>query len=63
MNKDIIHIKPSYGLYLKRVSTGIASPGIDLIWDKVLKNGPSKICGKRPLRNLKDKQTTFLQIF
>ena len=21
-------------------------------WDKVLKNGPSKICGKQPLKNL-----------
>ena len=23
------------------------------IWDKVFKNGPSEICGRRPLRNLK----------
>ena len=24
-----------------------------LIWDKVFKNGPSKICGRQPLKNLK----------
>ena len=23
------------------------------IWDKVFKNGPSKICGRQPLKNLK----------
>ena len=23
-----------------------------LTWDKVLKNGPSKICGRQPLKNL-----------
>ena len=23
-------------------------------WDKVFKNGPSKICGRRPLKNLKE---------
>ena len=22
-------------------------------WDKALKNGPSKICGRQPLKNLK----------
>ena len=36
-------------------------------WDKVLKNGPSKICGRQPLKNLKGygllKQTISLQIF
>ena len=24
-----------------------------IIWDKVFKIGPSKICGKQPLKNLK----------
>ena len=24
-----------------------------IIWDKVFKNGPSKICGRQPLKNLK----------
>ena len=24
-----------------------------IIWDKVFKNGPSKICGREPLKNLK----------
>ena len=23
------------------------------LWDKVFKNGPSKICGRQPLKNLK----------
>ena len=36
-------------------------------WDKVFKNEPSKICSKRPLKNLKGyglhKQTMSLQIF
>ena len=36
-------------------------------WDKVLKNGPSKICGRQPLKNLKGygllKQTISLQFF
>ena len=26
-------------------------------WDKVLKNGPSKICGRQPLKNLKADHT------
>ena len=36
-------------------------------WDKVFKNGPSKICGRQPLKKLKGygllKQTISLQIF
>ena len=24
-----------------------------IIWDKVFKNGPSKICGRQPLKNFK----------
>ena len=28
--------------------------GID-IWDKVFKSGPSRICGRQPLKNLKGK--------
>ena len=24
------------------------------IWDKLFKNGPSKICGRQPLKNLKE---------
>ena len=36
-------------------------------WDKVFKIGPSKICGKQPLKDLKGygllKQTISLQIF
>ena len=37
------------------------------IWDKLFRNGPSKTCGKQPLKNLKDlvclKQTLHLQLF
>ena len=34
------------------------------IWDKVFKSGPSKICGKQPLKDLKLlKRTKSLQIF
>ena len=25
-----------------------------VIWDKIFKNGPSKICGRQPLKNLKE---------
>ena len=36
-------------------------------WDKVFKSGRSKICGRKPLKNLKGygllKHTIFLQIF
>ena len=36
-------------------------------WDKVFKNGPSKICGRQPLKSLKEygllKQTISPQIF
>ena len=33
------------------------------IWLKAFKNGPSKICGRQPLKDLKRKQTISLQIF
>ena len=36
-------------------------------WDKVFKNGPNKICGRQPVKNLKGhallKQTISFQIF
>ena len=36
-----------------------------VVWEKVLKNGPSKICGRQPLKDLKGhgllKQTISLQ--
>ena len=36
-------------------------------WDKVFKNGPSKICGREPLKNVEGfdllKQTIYLQSF
>ena len=32
------------------LSAGI---GLTLKWDKVFKNGPSQICGRQPLKNLK----------
>ena len=38
-----------------------------MLRNKIFKNGPSNICGKQPLRNLKNygllKQTILLQIF
>ena len=38
-----------------------------IIWDKVFKSGPSKVCGRKPLKNLKGygllKQTISLQVF
>ena len=40
---------------------------MSIIWDKVFKNGPSKICGGQPLKNLKGygllQQIISLQIF
>ena len=38
-----------------------------IIWEKVFKNGPSKICGRQPIKTLKGygllKQAISLQIF
>ena len=40
---------------------------VSYTWDKVFKNGPSKICERQPLKNLKRyallKQTISFQIF
>ena len=40
---------------------------LSIIWDKVFKNRPSKLCGRQPLKNLKGygklKQTISLQSF
>ena len=33
------------------------------IWDKLFKNGPIKICGRQPLKNLKEYGLLTLQIF
>ena len=33
--------------------TPITSFRLISIWDKVFKNGPSEICGRQPLKNLK----------
>ena len=35
---------------------------LKLLWDKVFKNGPSKICGRQPLKNLKG-YGSFLNTF
>ena len=41
----------------KKIKLGIdilSQPNVfNLIWDKVFKNGSSKICGRQPLKNLK----------
>ena len=52
---------------LAKFDTTTSIVAIQTIWDKVSKSGPSKICGRQPLKYLKGygvfKQTTFLQIF
>ena len=35
------------------VLKGLKAPSVKIIWDKAFKNGPSKICGRQPLRNSK----------
>ena len=37
----------SLGSVLKRLK----APSVKIIWDKAFKNGPSKICGRQPLKN------------
>ena len=32
---------------------GLKAPSVKIIWDIVFKNGPSKICGRQPLKNSK----------
>ena len=52
-----------------RYETGFEKTLSDIpyIWDKVFQSGPSKICGRQPLKNLKGygllKWTISLQIF
>ena len=45
----------------------VEGEGKIVIWDKVFKNGPSKICGRQPFKKLKGygllKQTISLQTF
>ena len=52
-----LHISGRYINYTETVR-----PRQPIKWDKVLKNGPSKICGGQPLKILL-KQTISLQIF
>ena len=41
--------------HIKTIGQIVTSPNIVLnIWVKVFKNGPSKICGRQPLKNLKE---------
>ena len=51
----------------KPITQSRVSLGIFYKWVKVFKNGPSKICGKQPLKKLKEyglpKQTIPLQTF
>ena len=37
----------------KGQSTDSTNVKVKVIWDKVFKNGQSKICGRQPLKNLK----------
>ena len=58
---------PKISQSLKRDSKTLRTPILKNIWDKVFKNGLSKICGRQLLKNLKwyglPKQTISLQIF
>ena len=36
--------------------------GLTNTWNKVFKNGPNKICGKQPLKNLKGIWSTFMPL-
>ena len=45
----------------KLTKSKINNKNYKTIWDKVFKNGPSKFCGRQPLKTLK--QTIPLQIF
>ena len=51
----------------KKWSSVNAHSKVSIIWDKVFKNGPSKICGRQPLKSLKGygllMQTISLQTF
>ena len=42
-----------WGIYLSIQSCGILVLTDGLLWGKVFKNRPSKICGRRPLKKLK----------
>ena len=45
-----------YGLYIRIyhiVNVFLLNNRTIKIWDKILNNGPSKICGRQPLKNLK----------
>ena len=45
-----------YRIAIKCITKEVRSllpPNGKNIWDEVFKNGPSKICGRQPLKNLK----------
>ena len=46
-----------YRIAIKCITKEVRSllpPNGKNIWDEVFKNGPSKICGRQPLKNLKE---------
>ena len=42
-----------FGNVREATTTRVLSFILNNIWDKLFKNGPSKICGRQPLKNLK----------
>ena len=40
-------------LWFETVAMKLVANSLNFIWDKVFKNGPGKICGRQPLKNLK----------
>ena len=51
VGKPVIQNRPN--VFLKMYLPARVSLIARIIWDKVFKNGPSKICGRQPLKNLK----------
>ena len=51
--KTVIMIASSFSYYQEIIKRGNLESLSKDLWVKVFKNGPSKICGRQPLKNLK----------
>ena len=51
--KHIYHNLQMGQLCLKILIPYLENPSEETTWDEVFKNGPSEICGREPLKNLK----------
>ena len=63
-----VHMTSAYFTDHKPVADGVSKIGkwlhqLNFIWDSIFKNGPIKICGRQPLKNLKWYGLLSLQIF